>query len=202
MGASEGRAAGHWGWCAQVRKAQELCGGNLPPWPGWGPRSHPLSLSLPTLPKCFHLGHWHLPAKLGLARAALWSGQTAPGDGAGLARHLSDGLPRWVRPELRLAPGLTGQRPQGPGPALCTTPQQHRLRHPRQALLLAQLGQGAGGEGRRRRGVLHSGGASLEGKRGSWASFPLHLVPLWLDGDAKWQALRARLGHFMPVWRS
>lgn len=159
-------------------------------------------LSLPTLPKRFHLGHGHLPAKLGLARAALWSGQTAPGDGAGLARHLSDGLPRWVRPELRLAPGLTGQRPQGPGTALCTTPQQHRLRHPHQALLLAQLGQGAGGEGRRRRGVLHSGGASLEGKRGSWASFPLHLVPLWLDGDAKWQALRARLGHFMPVWRS
>lgn len=67
-------------------------------------------LSLPILSKHFHLGHGHLPAKLGLARAALWSGQTTPGDGAGLARHLSDGLPRWVRPELRLAPGLTGTR--------------------------------------------------------------------------------------------
>lgn len=162
-------------------------------------------LSLPILPKRFRLGHGHLPAKRGLARAALCSGQTAPGDGAGLARHLSGqaaGLPHWVRLELRLAPGLPGQRPRGLNPALCTAPWLHRWRHPRWALLLAHLGRGAGGEGRRKTGVLRSGGAYLEGKRGSWASFPLHLFPPWLDGDAKWQALCARLGNFMPVWRS
>lgn len=44
-------------------------------------------------------------------------------------------------------------------------------------------------------------GASLDGKYQLWASFPVHLVSLWLDGDIKWQALCAKFGHHISVWR-
>lgn len=72
-----------------MRKSQELLQGRPP---SLASTENAISSTrLTAAPaKIFAFGVQTVPAKFGLARTAFCSGQTATGDGAGLAHHLSE----------------------------------------------------------------------------------------------------------------